>query len=66
MSCLFLVLNLLKVEIQLLTFKNVTVRTTGLTRTGSNDGIETTSVELIINMGFNLGEFLAFLKLAKD
>ncbi len=59
-------LDLLEVEIEFLTLEDVTIATTRLTRTRGNDGKETTSGELIINMRLNLGFILAGSKLTKN
>ena len=46
-------LNLTNIEFEFLAFKDVTITTTRLTRTRSNDCIETTSIELIVQEGIN-------------
>lgn len=59
-------LDLLVVEFKFLSFKDVTIAATRLTGARSNNGIETTSGELIINEGINLGHSLASSKLLQD
>jgi hypothetical protein len=41
-------LDLTEVELKFLTLEDVTITTTRLTRTRSNDGVETTGIELIV------------------
>ena len=59
-------LNLLEVEFEFLAFEDVTVAATRLTGARSNDGVETTSGELVINSGLDLGEGLAAGLLLQD
>lgn len=63
---LLLALDLTEVELELLTLKDVTIATTRLTGTAGDEGVETASGELVINMGVDLGELLASLNLAED
>lgn len=49
----YIYLNLTNVEFEFLAFENVTIATTGLTRTRSNDSIETTGIELIVQERVN-------------
>lgn len=63
---LLLALDLLEVELEFLTLKDVTVATARLTGTAGDEGQETASGELVINMGIDLGELLAALKLTED
>jgi hypothetical protein len=46
-------LNLTEVELEFLTLKNITITTARLTGTRSNDGIETTGIELIVQKRIN-------------
>lgn len=66
LGCLFLALDLLEVELELLALKDVAIAAARLAGTAGDDGVETASGELVINMGINLGELFAALKLAED
>jgi hypothetical protein len=57
-------LNLLEVEIKLFTFKNISIATTALSWARSDNSIQATSVELVIQMLLNLGLSGAFSMLA--
>lgn len=59
-------LDLLEVEFEFLTLKDVTVTTTGLTGARRDDSVKTTGGELIIDRGFDLGESLAGSLLLQD
>ena len=52
-------LDLFVVEFKFLSFKDVTIAATRLTGARSNDGIEATSAELIVDERINLGQSLA-------
>jgi hypothetical protein len=66
LSCLFLALDLLEVELELLALKDVAIAAARLAGTAGDNGVETASGELVINMSINLGELLAALNLAKN
>lgn len=62
----FLLAQLALVESQLLTLKDVTVAATGLTGSGRDNGVQTTSLELLLESGLDLallGETLGVLLL---
>jgi hypothetical protein len=52
-------LEFLEVEFEFLALKDVTVTTARLTGTRSDDGVQTTGGELVINEGIDLGKSLA-------
>lgn len=52
-------LEFLEVEFEFLTFKDVTVTTARLTGARGDQSVKTTSGELIIDEGFDLGKGLA-------
>lgn len=49
-----LLVQLTLVESKLLTLQDIPIRTTGLTRSASDDGVETASLELLLNSVLNL------------
>ena len=65
-SPLLLGANLAKVEFKFLALKNVSITTTRLTGTGSDDGIETTCRVLVIQLRINMSEILAGGKFALE
>jgi hypothetical protein len=60
----YLLLELADVEGQLLTLKDVSVSTARLTGAGRQAGVKTTSSELVVKSGVDLGISLAGLNLA--
>lgn len=59
-------LELVVVELQLLTLQDVTVSSSALARPGRDNSEESTSLELLLKEGVNLGNLLALLKDSLD
>jgi hypothetical protein len=59
-------LELLVVEVEFLALKDVTIGTTALTRSGSDDGEETTSLELLLENGVDFSILLALVENSLD
>jgi len=59
-------LELLVVEVEFLALKDVTISTTALTRSGSDDGEETTSLELLLENGVDFSILLALVENSLD
>lgn len=59
-------LELVVVELQLLTLQNVTVSSSALARPGRDNSEESTSLELLLKEGVDLGNLLALLKDSLD
>lgn len=54
-TCLLLTLDLLDVELQLLTLKDISISAAGLARTRGNYGVQATGSELIVQERIDLG-----------